>query len=155
MPLHAIEARKVQLDEFFRRASHSSISEEVRSDLAKHGIVLVCGFVEQSVKMIIMDKIAYRAHPRVQNFVRRHFERGTNYSCEAISQLLERFDIQWRDRFRVLLKSRDDLVEALRSAYTLRNSIAHGGSPDCGLSTVGQLYASAKEVIDAMEASTV
>jgi hypothetical protein len=86
VPLHAVETRKQQLDAYFRRASDSAISDEIRSDLAKHGIVLVCGFVERSVETVIMEKIARRAHPRVQSFVRGYFKIGTNYNCEAIAQ---------------------------------------------------------------------
>jgi hypothetical protein len=154
MPLHAVETRKQQLDAYFRRAANVGISDEIRSDLAKHGIVLICGFVERSVETIIMEKIAQRAHPRVQSFIRRYFKIGTNYNCEAIAQLLERFDIEWNAKFRSFLKARDDLVEALRSAYDLRNSIAHGGTGSRGLQGVQDLYTLAKEVVDAMELAT-
>jgi hypothetical protein len=155
VPLLAVEARKQQLDAYFRRAADPAIPEEVRSDLAKHGIVLVCGFVERSVETVIMDKIAQRAHPRVQSFIRGYFKIGANYNCEAIAQLLERFDVGWSANFRTFLKTRDDLVEALRSAYDLRNSIAHGGTANRGLRGVQDLCASAKEVVDAMEAATL
>lgn len=154
VPLHAIESRKQQLDAYFSRAADPAISDEVRSDLAKHGIVLVCGFVERSVETVIMDKIAQRAHPRVQKFIRAHFKIGTNYNCEAIAQLLERFDVGWGTNFRAFLKTRDDLAEALRSAYDLRNSIAHGGTGNRGLRGVQDLYASSKEVVGGMEAAT-
>jgi hypothetical protein len=154
MPLLAIESRKKQLDTFFRRAADPAIAEEVRSDLAQHGIVLVCGFVERSVENVIMESISNRAHPRVQNFVRRYFRVGTNYNCEAITQLLERFDTDWSTKFRAFLASRDDLVEALRSAYALRNSIAHGGAGNRGLRGVQSLYEAAKEIVAGMEAST-
>ena len=101
-----------------------------------------------------MEKIAQRAHPRVQSFIRGYFKIGANYNCEAIAQLLERFDLGWSTKFRTFMKTRDDLVEALRSAYDLRNSIAHGGSANRGLHGVQDLFASAKEVVDAMEAAT-
>lgn len=155
VPLHAIESRKQQLDVYFRRAADPAISDELRSDLAKHGVVLVCGFVERSVETVIMEKIAGRAHPRVQSFIRGYFKIGTNYNCEAIAQLLERFDAGWGTKFRSFLKTRDDLVEAPRSAYALRNEIAHGGTGNRGLRGVQDLCASAKEVVDAMEAATI
>ena len=101
-----------------------------------------------------MEKIAQRAHPRVQSFIRGYFKIGTNYNCEAIGGLLERFDVGWSTKFRAFLKTRDDLVEALRSAYELRNSIAHGGTGNRGLSGVQDLYQSAKAVVDGMEAAT-
>jgi hypothetical protein len=89
--------------------------------------------------LIVMEKISRRAHPRVQNFIRGHFKIGTNYTCEAIAQLLERFDLGWGRQFRAFVRARDDLVEALRSAYDLRNSIAHGGIGSRGLRGVQDL----------------
>jgi len=154
VPLLPVETRKQQLDAYFRRAADATIPDEVRADLAKHGIVLICGFVERSVETVIMEKIAQRAHPRVQSFIRGYFKIGTNYNCDAIAQLLERFDLAWGAKFRAVMKTRDDLVEALRSAYDLRNSIAHGGTGNRGLSGVQDLYALAKEVVDTMEAAT-
>jgi hypothetical protein len=88
----------------------------------------------------------------VQNFIRGYFKIATNYNCEVNAQLLDRFDVGWGTKFRALLKTRDDLVEALRSAYDLRNSIAHGGTGN--LRGVQEPYASAKEVIDGMEVAT-
>jgi hypothetical protein len=154
VPLLGIESRKRQLDEFFRRAAEPGLPEEVRSDLAKHGIILICGFVERSTETIIMEKVAQRAHPRVQKFVRAYFKIGTNYHCDAIAQLLERFDLDWGSKFRAVLKNRDDLVEALQSTYSLRNSIAHGGMANRGLLGVIELYRLAKEVVDETERAT-
>lgn len=53
----------------------------------------------------------------------------------------------WGIKFRAFLKTRDVLVEALRSAYALRNSITHGGSGNRGLRGVEELYKCAKEVV--------
>ncbi len=150
----AIQSRRRQLDIFFERLISATISDEVRSDLAKHGAILICGFVERSVELVIMDKVQHMAHPRIQRFIRSHFRRGTNYDCEAIAQLLDRFDVNWGTKFRDFLKTRDDLVQSMTSAYGLRNSIAHGGEGNQGAHGVKALYVSAKLVVDALEAST-
>jgi hypothetical protein len=150
----AIESRKRQLDAYFGRAAAAAVPDEVKSDLARHGAVLVCGFVERSVEIVIMERIQRRAQPRVLSFVRSHFKRGTNYDCEAIAQLLDRFDVVWGRKFRGFFTARDDLVQALHSSYDLRNSIAHGGDANRGLLGVQELYVSAKAVIDGLEAAT-
>jgi hypothetical protein len=147
----AVEARRRQLEAYFTRALDAAISEEIRSDLAKHGIILVCGFVERSVELVLMERIRRRAHPRVLTFIRAHFKRGTNYDCEAIAQLLERFDTRWGNNFKKFMKDRDDLVQALTSAYGLRNSIAHGGEGNRGINGVKELFAAAVTVVDGIE----
>lgn len=146
-----VEARKRQLETYFTRALDTTISEEIRSDLAKHGIILVCGFVERSVELVVMERIRARAHPRVLAFIRTHFNRGTNYDCDAIAQLLERFDVRWGNNFKKFMKDNDDLVQALTSVYSLRNSIAHGGSGNRGIHGVKELFTAALSVVEGIE----
>jgi len=82
----------------------------------------------------------------VASFVKGHFRKGTNYNCEAIAQLLDRFDLQWGEKFRTFKKSRDDIVQI--SVYNLRNSVAHGGSGDRGIMGVIALYEAAQELVN-------
>jgi hypothetical protein len=150
----AIESRKLQLDVYFDRAITTNIPDEVRSDLARHGTILVCGLVERSVELVIMEKVKQHTNPRIQSFIRGHFRRGANYNCETIAQLLDRFDVEWGRRFRIFMKTNDDLVQAVISAYELRNSIAHGGTGNRGLLGVRSSYFAAKTVVEGLEAST-
>ena len=151
---HSIDSRVRRLDAFFQRAKNPGLTDEIRSDLARLGAVLVCGFVERCVEVIILDRLSSRAHPRVNSFIRGHFRRGTNYDCEAICQLFERFDLDWGRRPRGTLASRDNITESLTSAYTLRNSIAHGGDQNRGLKGVEDLYVDAKQLVEAMILAT-
>lgn len=150
----AIAARKKNLDDYFLRAGAKDIPEETRSDLARHGTVLICGFVERCVELIILERLSHRAHPRVIGFIKTHFKKGTNYNCEPICQLLERFDNAWAIKFRKFMTDNDNLVEALSSAYTLRNSIAHGGPANRGLSGVIELYDAASKVVEGLVKAT-
>ena len=151
---HAIDSRIRRLDAFFQRAKQPSLTDEIRSDLAKLGAVLVCGFVERSVEIVVLDRLSSMAHPRVNSFIRSHFRRGTNYDREAICQLFERFDLEWGRRLRETLASRDSITASLESAYTLRNSIAHGGDQYRGLKGVEDLYIDAKQLVEAMILAT-
>jgi hypothetical protein len=152
--LHAIESRKRQLDEFFERAKDKAISDIIRSDLARHGAVLVCGFVERAVETVVMERVSLYANVRVANFVRKHFARGTKYDCEQICQLFERFDPVWSDGLRRFLVDNDDVVQSMLSVYGLRNPIAHGGTANASLVYVIGYYECAKRLVDAMIAVT-
>ena len=116
------------------------IEEEIQADLARYGAVLICGYVERCAEVIIIERLARKAHPRVINFVKSHFKRGTNYNCIAISELLERFDLDWARRFREFCDSNAQHVTEIESAYNLRNSIAHGGDATRGMAGVGKLF---------------
>lgn len=149
-----IDARKRKLDDYFLRASVKGLDEQIQADLARHGAVLVCGFIERCVEIVILERLSFRGHPRVISFVKSHFKRGTNYDCEAIRGLLERFDLEWSDKFRSFMADHSSLVGALESAYTLRNSIAHGGTASRGMSGVIELYDAAPKIVDALIEST-
>ena len=96
---HAIKNRERKLDEFFLRAENVT-DDELKSDLARFGAVLVCGYIERCVEIIVLERLTPRAQPRVLQFIKGHFKRGTNYDCEAICQLLTRFDQHWENKFR-------------------------------------------------------
>jgi hypothetical protein len=152
MPL-AIENRERKLDEFFARSKLAQ-DDEIASDLARFGVVLVCGYVERCVEIIILDHLAKKAHPRVLQFIKSHFQKGTNYDCEAICQLLIRFDQNWEVAFRSMIKKNDQWSTSLASAYSLRNSIAHGGDGNRGLRGVETLYADCKRIVAALIEAT-
>lgn len=88
------------------------------------------------------------------SFVKGHFKRGTNYDCEPICQLLERFDLDWSRKLRAFLTDNDDVVEGMSSAYTIRNSVAHGGDGGGGLKVVMDYYDAAKRLVDALVEAT-
>jgi hypothetical protein len=150
---HAIESRERKLDKFFARA-RTTDDDELKSDLARFGAVLVCGYVERCVEVIILDRLSTRAQPIVLHFIKSHFKKGTNYDCEAICQLLIRFDPDWETAFRSLLKNNDQWLTSLSSAYALRNSIAHGGDSNTGISGIEAFYRDSKDVVAALIEAT-
>ncbi|NFV78885.1 HEPN domain-containing protein [Magnetospirillum aberrantis] len=151
----AIESRVKKLDSFFSRAGANSVDDEIRADMAKFGAILICGFVERSVEIIVLERLSGRAHPRITKFIQSYFKKGTNYSCEQIKQLLEKFDVNWSRNFKVFMDENGMVVDQLDSAYTLRNSVAHGGEQNRGLAGVRELYLAAKVVVDGVVSSTV
>ena len=150
---HAIESRERKLDAFFARAKTTN-DDELKSDLARFGVVLVCGYVERCVEVIILDRLTTKAQPRVLQFIKSRFKKGTNYDCEAISQLLIRFDQNWEAAFRKVIKTNEQWSSSLSSAYDLRNSIAHGGDGNRGLSGIEEIYTDCKYIVDTLVEAT-
>lgn len=150
---HAIESRERKLDEFFARAKGAG-DDELKSDLARFGTVLVCGYVERCVEVVILNRLTKKAQPRVLDFIKSHFKKGTNYDCEAICQLLMRFDPKWEATFRSMIDKNDQWSMSLASAYSLRNSIAHGGDGNKGLLGVEALYNDCKNIVVALMEAT-
>ena len=149
----AIDSRIRKLDQFFARAK-GQVDEEIRYDLARFGAVLVCGFIERCVELIVLDRLSNRAQTRVLNFLKSYFRRGTTYSSGEILSLLERFEIEWGRKFETRLSEDDSLASAVDSLYSLRNSIAHGGDMYQALNGVELHYTSAKKLVEVMIEAT-
>ena len=149
-----IQNRVREIERFITRASDKNVPEDLQAALARFGAVLLCGFIERSVEIIIMDRLATRAQGRVLNFVKSHFQRGTNYDCEAIIQLLERFDVGWSQSFRRFIDANDEVKEGVSSMYGVRNSVAHGGTNSVGLARLQQLFSASQSLVGGLEEAT-
>lgn len=151
--MFAIEQRFRSLEQQIELAC-SAADEEVAANLRRYGTVLICGFVERSIEVVLLERLERRAHRRVLNFVKSHFRRGTNYNCETICQLLERFEPEWRDKFRAFMDSNEREVEALSSTYSVRNSVAHGGNANIDATTLRERRDDVKRIVDALIEAT-
>ncbi len=88
------------------------------------------------------------------SFIKSYFQRGTNYDCEAIRQLLMRFDTEWGRRFELEIGKRASLGEGVSSCYSVRNSVAHGGAGSLGSARLKELAENCVKVIDLIEQAT-
>jgi cellulose biosynthesis protein BcsQ len=154
MPHPAIVERMGELEAYFDRADAPDIADETKSDLARLGIVLIAGFIERGIEIIITHRLEDPVRPQIHAFLKTHFERGSNYRYPAIRNLLRRFDNRWDVKFQEEISGRAELREAIDTAYELRNSIAHGGARTATLQRARELYAAAKEVVTAIEEAT-
>ncbi|WP_152473908.1 HEPN domain-containing protein [Roseovarius sp. THAF9] len=151
--MYAIEQRFRKLEAQIALACDIQ-DDEIAANMRRFGSVLICGFVERSIEVIVLERLRNRAHPKVINFVKSHFKKGTNYNCEAIATLLERFEVNWRDEFKKFMEESEKEVEALASTYSVRNSVAHGGDSGITATTLRERCEDAKKIVDAVLVAT-
>ncbi|WP_156309539.1 HEPN domain-containing protein [Novosphingobium sp. AAP93] len=142
--------RENAIDIYLKRIVKNDVPEDLQSELRVYAVVQICGYIERSMEVIILDRLQARGHPRLLEFVKSHFKIGINFKCPAIKSLLERFDLKWARSFQDFLDDHDEVVEAIGSAYTLRNQAAHGNAPSVGIVRVRELFDNAKIVIQAV-----
>lgn len=146
----AIDARFKALSDYLTAIKAAKEEDPFPAQLRRFGAVLICGFVERSVEIIILERLKKRAHDRVLSFIKSHFERGTNYKCAAIHELLIRFDHDWAKNFQKWMVDNERHVEALKSIYAIRNSVAHGGAMNVTIATLEEYSQSAYEIVTAL-----
>jgi hypothetical protein len=151
---HELETRLRNVEAFVNKACSSDIPEDIQSYLFRYGTVLICGNIERSIEIIILSRLTHRAQPRVLNFVKSHFLRGTNFDCSAIEQLLNRFDPGWYRAFEKFVSDNPDVKEGVTSCYAVRNSVAHGGAGSVGGKRLRELYEASKRLIEGVVEAT-
>jgi hypothetical protein len=148
--MFALDSRFKTVEGFVSEACKASVSERVQSYLFGLATVLICGNIERSIEIIILERLATRAHPRVLNFVKSYFQRGINFDAAAVKQLLQRFDSDWYRPFCAFLENNPYVEEGISSCYSVRNSVAHGGTMSVGESRLKELLNLSKVYIDAI-----
>lgn len=151
--MYAINQRFRQLEEQVEIACNVK-DPEVAASLRKYCAVLVCGFVERSVEVIVLERLRGLAHPKVRNFIKSYFNRGRNFNCNSICNLLERFDSGWGSNFRKFIENSDKEVMALNSIYSVRNSVAHGVNVGISAVDLRERLDSVKVIVDALILAT-
>lgn len=154
MPDPQIASRLLVLDKFLAKTTALPDGDETKSYLCRFGTVLICGNIEQSFQIVILNRLRPKAHDHVLNFIRSHFKRGQNLDCEAIQQLLGRFDSGWQKEFTTFVEKNPDVKEGIASCYAIRNSTAHGGTQSLGSRRLVELYEVHKRLIDAITECT-
>lgn len=150
----SIDSREAALGAFIGRCREVDVPEDIQAQMRVHSVVQLCGYIERSVEVIILARIEKRAHPRLIEFVKSYFSKGTNFRCSVIKSFLERFDTGWARKFQDFIDDNDDLVELINSAYTFRNQAAHGNSVTLGSGRLDDLFGGAKLVVQAIIDST-
>ncbi|WP_419180066.1 HEPN domain-containing protein [Erythrobacter oryzae] len=143
----SIDSRELSLGNFITRCSGNEIPEDVRAAMRVHSVVQLCGYIERSMEVIVLTRIEKRAHPRLIDFVKSYFKKGTNFRCSVIKSFLERFDTRWARNFQDFMDANDDVVELVNSAYSLRNRAAHGDAIQLSDRRLIELFDGAKRAV--------
>lgn len=147
-----IEQRFRALEQLISTATDKNLDELLASYLCRLGSVLICGNLERCVELILTMRFASnRAPPQFATFLKAYFQRGTNYDCEQIRQLLYRFDSRWGRAFEAYLEQKEHIKESISSCYTVRNSVAHGGGQGIGPTSLRQYYEASLELVSSLE----
>jgi hypothetical protein len=147
----AVENRFREVEKLVLAAQARNLDPEVAACYCKLACIMVCGAVERSVETLISDRVGSRSPPQVKSFLKAFFQRGTNYDCEQIVNLLYRFDSDWGHAFRAFVDNNDRIKTAISSCYSVRNSIAHGGGQSLGPVALKQYFDGALDLIVHLE----
>lgn len=122
-----IISQKNRLDNLFKLVLNIE-DEELQSHWARYLCVLVSGFVENSMKILINSYVNKMSHPTISNFVGSSIRGFANLNDEKIKQIIGSFNREWREELSDNLS--EEYKEAIDAVVSNRNNIVHGKNVD-------------------------
>ena len=143
-----IEAQQKRLDALFERARDMSNDAELLSHWAKYLCVLVCGFLENSVELCLIDYCRKRGDENMNNFVSNELRSFQNPRMGKILELFGSFSKTWEEDLKQHSEGR--ISDAINSIVANRHLIAHGGTSQLSMSAVKGYYADVIRAVETM-----
>ncbi len=132
-----------------------SATDEAQSFYTNFAVIQCCGTIEQSIKIIIFDKLSNASSNQISTYLDKIIKNGSmNPSLENIKGLIGQFDRGWKqsitDKINVL-PNKVTVIDELKSLNKLRNDFAHGKNISSSFSNVKNYYISAKIITDIVD----
>jgi hypothetical protein len=144
-----INAEKDRLNDLFAKiAVIQDISLQVH--WAKYLAIQVSGFLETSLRELLLVYTTKVANPNIGNFVGRELKNRTNLKMEKLAQLLGSFSPDWEKEIRATAKFRT-YKAALDETVDVRNKIAHGRYSNITFTRVKDHYENILKLLDLLE----
>lgn len=140
-----VQSQKQKIDAVLQFANQLPQDDVILSHWAKYVCVLTSGFIEDSLRKILIKYTRDKATPQVVNFAESKLEKITNLNEEKIAQLLGAFSANWMEQFRS--KRTEEQKDAIDSVIANRHQIVHGQSVGLTLARMKKYYEEVAKVI--------
>ena len=144
-----ILSEKQRLDILFVRLKSFLGDEEAAAHWSRYLCVLLSGFIENAMRILLSEYAKARSHPNISHFVSHSISGLTNLKEERMQQILGSFSDAWRTDFAQMIS--DEQKDALDSVIANRHNIVHGRSVGVSPVSIQTYYARVLEVLDLIE----
>jgi hypothetical protein len=140
---------KQKLDNLIREIDEFHGDDELLAHLAKYLCIMVCGFLEDSLRTIYGDYAEKKASPNVANYVDSQLNGFQNPNMEKILTLAGSFCPAWREDLEKVTK--EFIKESVDGLVGNRNQIAHGVSVGITIGNMKRQYENVVKLIGFVE----
>lgn len=150
----SISSHRQKIDARFNKVS--SISDPAdQGEWSRYLCILVSGYIEESLRILLETYAVNHASPYIQNFVCKEIKGITNCKTNKIIDILCKFNSDWGNNFtsQIAAKSNinNEIKDSIDSIVTTRHAIAHGKSTGLSYSTVSNYYKNVKKAVEVLE----
>tara|TARA_R110000868_G_scaffold122089_1_gene323651 strand:+ start:3176 stop:3649 length:474 start_codon:yes stop_codon:yes gene_type:complete len=149
-----ILSNKTKLDNLYTKVSSYTVPNE-QVEWAKYLCVLTAGYIEESLRVLLLDFASKNSSIEIQRFVEREINFITNCKTERIVAVLNKFDINWAEKFANDIKDKSpidrEIKDSIDSIVSNRHLIAHGKSVGLTYATMNSYYTYCARAIEILE----
>ena len=129
--------------------------DNLKKDIARYACVLVSGYIEESLRVIISDYAKGKSAPIISKFVDSKVNKVTNCHFNKIVEILKLFHPPWADKFCEEVGQREIIENQFKdivdSVVATRHQIAHGKNTGISIRIITDYYDCIKIVIEILD----
>lgn len=149
-----ILAHKQRLDNLYSKVAIIPVPQD-QVEWSKYLCVLTAGFIEESLRVLLLEFTRNNASLEIQKFVEKEVSYVTNCKTERILEVLNKFDSSWGTTFENEIKDNSpidkEIKDSIDSIVINRHLIAHGKSVGISYTTVKKYYGFCTKAIEILE----
>jgi RiboL-PSP-HEPN len=153
MNLHILSHRQ-RIDTLFSKVASISNPAD-QSEWSKYLCVLVSGFIEESLRVLLEEYTRTHSAPNIQNFVEKQIGNITNCKTSRILEVLSKFSQDWANDFSNQIQATssiaDEIKNSIDSVIANRHDIAHGRNVGITYTRIFNYYNNIKKAVDILD----
>ncbi|MHC5735533.1 HEPN domain-containing protein [Nostoc sp.] len=150
----SILAHRQKIDNLFKKFA-SFTEPEIQSEWSKYLCILISGFIEESLRVLLEKYCENKASPNIQKFVTKQIQDITNCKTSRITEILGKFSPIWESEFTNKIQAEsiivDEIKNSIDSVVINRHKIAHGKSVGMSYNNVSTWYKNVKKAVEILE----
>jgi len=144
----SVYTHRQKIDNLFKKVALFE-EPDIQSEWSKYLCILVSGFVEESLRVLLEKYCANKASPNIQKFVGKKIDNITNCKTNKIKTILDEFSSDWSNEFTNRIS--DQIKTAIDNVVENRNKIAHGRSISMSYHNISNYYSNVKKAVEILE----
>lgn len=131
--------------------------DELKRDIARYICVLVSGYIEESLRLLINEYAMGKSAPVIQHYVDSNVKRITNCKYNKIIAILNAFHSVWATDFSANVLAQEPIPnqykDSIDSVVDTRHQIAHGKNTGISIVKIEEYFKNVDRAIVLLDQS--
>lgn len=132
--------------EAIRGLAPDATDPQKQSHFARYYCVLVCGFIENCIKIVVIDFAQNSGRSEVAAYVGSRISRFGDIGKQELSSFIHSYSNTWGKHVDSFMDG--PAGEALDSLKNIRNQVAHGGSMSTSLGQIDAYFSEIDKLVE-------